>query len=204
MNTAMKSLIAATMIAGLAATTAMAQATYSDHFMTNWDENSDGKVTLEETIARRDAMFAAFDADSDGFLTPEELKTRDQMREEQWKGLAEQGIQPGHPKGGMGQGMNGPGHGQGMGQGWGMRQGQGHGMRQGQGMGYGNDQAMRGQGMGQGMGMRQGQGMGMRQGRGMDTDRDGRVSKAEFAGMSERWFARFDRNADGAIDPRDF
>lgn len=193
MRTLVTKLLATATIVAIAATAASANTAYRDHFLTNWDENGDGKVTIEETIARRDAMFAAFDADSDGFLTPEELKMRDQMRAEQWKGLAEQGIQPGM----HGQGMNGPGKGWGMQQGQGMRHGQGWGMQNGQGMRHGQGQGMA---MRQGMG---GQGMGG-QGRGMDVDRDGRVSKAEFTGMSERWFARFDRNGDKAIDALDF
>lgn len=175
MRTAITKLLAATLIVGFTAPAAFADSGFRDHFMTNWDENSDGKVTIEETMARRDAMFTAFDADSDGFLTPEELKMRDQMRAEAWKNMAAQGIQPGH------MGHQGP------------RQGMG---RHGQGM----HQGMNGHGMG--WAMHQGMGRGM--GRGMDVDHDSRISKTEFVAMSERWFARFDRNGDKAIDANDF
>ncbi|MBK8455836.1 MAG: EF-hand domain-containing protein [Phyllobacteriaceae bacterium] len=177
MNTRMKSLLTAAMIAGFAATVAMAQTNFRDHFMTNWDENADGKVTLEETVARREAMFAAFDANANDVLDADELKMLDEMRANEQADMAAQGVQPGMG-GGMGQGM---GHGQGMGKGM-----------------------MHGQGKGRGFGRGQIGQAGFGERKGMDTNGDGQINKTEFVGMSEGWFARFDRNADGGIDANDF
>lgn len=149
------------------------------HMIDTWDNDADGKVTLEEVKQRRENLFASFDANSDGFIDADEAKMMDEMRENEQKSMQEEGgMMAGHGKG-MGQGMgqgNGPGKGMGMGQGKGMM----------------------GKGM---MGMA---GMGREDHAGMDTDGDGKISKAEFTGQSEAWFKRFDRNGDGAITIADF
>ena len=198
------SIIRMALVAGMSATllasTASAE-TFNEHFMSNWDLNSDGAVTLGEVKERRESVFAAFDANEDGFIDAEERKAMDEMRDNEHASMAEDGIQ--RPSGmGQGQGM-GQGRGQGMGQGHG--QGQGRGMGPGKGMGPGN-------GMGQGMG--QGRGMGgqfqmnaedgMHKGRMIDANGDGKFSRDEFIGMSETWFARLDRSGDGKIDTADF
>lgn len=95
-----------------------------ENFLYSWDVNEDGYVTLEEARDRRDAVFAAFDANEDGILSNEEYAVLDQARDHQ-------------PGQGQGQGLGqGQGAGQGMGKGQG-RMGQGRGMGQGQGMGAG-------------------------------------------------------------------
>ena len=148
------------------------------HMIDTWDNNSDGKVTLEEVKERRDNLFASFDANTDGFIDSEESKMMDEMRENEQKSMQEEG------------GMMG---GQGKMKGQGMGQGKGPGNGIGQGMGKGHGM------MGKGM-----FGMGREDHAGMDTDGDGKISKAEFTGQSEPWFTRFDRDGDGAITAQDF
>lgn len=186
MNTLTKSLLAATVVAGVATTAVFAANLMQDHFLGNWDENSDGKVTIEETTARRAALFTSFDANSDGFLDAGEMAMHDQMRAEQHKQMAENGMmRPGMGRG-YGMGMH---RGPGMGPGYGM--GPRHGMGPGRGMGQGFGPPKMGQAGPGGHRM-------------MDADGDNRISKAEFTGMGERWFARFDRNGDRVIDANDF
>ena len=144
------------------------------HMIDTWDNNADGKVTLEEVKERRENLFASFDANNDGFIDAEESKTMDEMRENEQQSMQEEG--------GM---MGGQGKMQGMGQG------------KGQGMGHGKGKGM----MGGGMGMF---GMGREDHAGMDTDGDGKISKAEFTGQSDAWFKRFDRDNDGAVTTKDF
>ena len=171
--------LAASMLALAPAPAALAAEDFQTHFMSNWDADSDGKVTLQEAQERREAIFAAFDADEDGFLTAPELATMDEMRANEHASMA-------NPPAGRGQGM-----GRGMGQGQGMGMGRGHGMGQGQGMGRG----MRFQATAEG---------GMHNRRMIDANGDGRISKDEFTGMTGRWFARLDANGDGVIDKGDF
>ncbi|MFZ1680459.1 MAG: hypothetical protein WAT70_05520 [Rhizobiaceae bacterium] len=216
MRTFLKSAVATVAVAAMLATTAYAQVPARDHFMTSWDENGDGKVTLQEATNRREALFASFDANENGKFDPEELAAMDDMRDAMRADVGGMG-----PGGGMGRGQDGSmkmGRGMHQGQGWGNQQGQGYGMHQGQG--WGNQQGQGwGQQQGQGWGMRQGQGhnQGMGQGprngmgqaeqgghRMMDTDGDGVITKAEFVGSVETWFARRDRNGDGVIDTNDF
>jgi hypothetical protein len=72
---------------------------FATHFMSSWDADSDGKVTLEEATIRRTDIFASFDADSDGFLTDPELALMEEMRSNQHENV--EGKKQGH---GMGQG----------------------------------------------------------------------------------------------------
>lgn len=252
-----KSIVLATALAsGPMLVPATASNTFQDHLTTNWDENGDGRISLQEVLQRREALFASFDANDDGFLDPGEVKALDDMRRNERQQMRGQAMMPG-PGGPMGQGprqgmggpmqanqQNGPcpgggqmrGHGgpgmqqQGYGYGhgpmgqhmqggpqygqwnapWmGQRPMHGQGWQGGPGMhqGYGYGQGMQQQGYGNGPGPRgpgMGQGMQPGMGRMMDADRDGKISKAEFVNMGERWFARFDRNGDGMIDSRDF
>ena len=85
------------------------------------------------------------------------------------------------------------------------------GIERPRGMGKGNGQGMgmgpgKGRGMGQGMGggFRMKAEGGMHDGRMIDADGDGRFSREEFVGMSERWFARLDTDGDGRISEADF
>lgn len=239
-----KSLVLATaLVAGTAMVPASAENAFSSHLMQNWDENGDGKVTLQEVLQRREALFASFDANEDGFLDPAEMKSLDEMRQTERQQMGGQGMMSGQ-RGQMGQGPR-----QGMGkqmhanqqngqqpcanggqmrrQGWqggpGMQRGYGQGqMGHGMGQQYGQQQygqwnapwtrhaPMRGPGWQGGPGMPRGYGPGQMgqagqgMGRMMDANGDGKISKAEFVSMGERWFARFDRSGDGAIDASDF
>ena len=80
------------------------------HMIDTWDNNADGKVTLEEVKERRENLFASFDANNDGFIDAEESKTMDEMRENEQKSMQEEGGM----MGGQGK-MQGMGHGKGKG-----------------------------------------------------------------------------------------
>jgi len=78
-----------------AATPGLAQSQNpGEHFITNWDGDGDGAVTLEEATTRRGDIFVTFDADENGFLSAEEYTQFDaaragdqaQMRQGQGKG----------------------------------------------------------------------------------------------------------------------
>ena len=105
-----------------------------ENFVTNWDYDDDGKVTLAEVLERRGDLFVSFDDNEDGDLTPEEFANHDQMRDAMWemRDEARDGMAPGQ----------GRGQGQGMGQQQGRGQGQGMGRQQGQGR---TDMSQRGQ-----------------------------------------------------------
>lgn len=182
--------VLAGMTAAMMSTAAYAE-TFREHFMTNWDLDSDGAVTLEEVRERRDSVFAAFDTNEDGFIDAEERKAMDEMRDIEHASMAEEGIE--RPRG-MGQGK-----GQGMGQG----HGNGHGMGQGMGRGHGMGQGM-GKGRGMGGNFQMNAEAGMHEGRMIDTNGDGKFSHDEFVGMSEQWMARLDVNGDGRISDQDF
>jgi len=108
----------------LIATSASAQ-TFREHFMTNWDLDSDGIVTLEEVKERRADVFAAFDGNEDGFIDQEERAAMNEMRDNEHAEMAEEGIE--RPRG-MGQGQ---GLGRGMGMGGGFRSNAEGGMHDG-------------------------------------------------------------------------
>ncbi len=67
--------------AALAAAPALAQTQMpGEHFITNWDADADGAVTLDEATARRGDIFVTFDADEDGALSAEEYVQFDAAR----------------------------------------------------------------------------------------------------------------------------
>jgi hypothetical protein len=198
-----KRAIIATSLFALAATVSAALAAsgdYKAHFMNNWDLDGDGAVTLSEVKERRQNVFAAFDANDDGYIDAKERTAMDDMRRTEHASMGDDNMKL-------------PRHGQGRGH------GMGHGMGGNNGNGFGPGKGM---GQGQGMGKGQGMGMGMHQGgqmhgafrmnaearmhnaRMIDADGDGRFSRDEFVGMSERWMARLDTDGDGAITQGDF
>ncbi|MBV6638128.1 MAG: EF-hand domain-containing protein [Mameliella sp.] len=65
------------------------------HFAENWDLDGDGKVTAKEAAERRANVFAAFDANEDGFLDAEEYVLFDKARE------ADMAAQGNHGRGAM-------------------------------------------------------------------------------------------------------
>lgn len=68
------------------------------HFIENWDQDSDGAVTLAELAEKRENVFASFDSNEDGMLDAEEYALFDEAR-------ANDQAQIG---GGHGKGKNGP------------------------------------------------------------------------------------------------
>ncbi len=103
----------------LSAATAFAQGTGPGaHFITNWDQDADGIVTLDEATTKRGDLFTSFDADEDGKLSAEEYAAFDEMR------AADQAQMKEEMGAGMGQGKgNGKGKGGGMGHGMGGEEG---------------------------------------------------------------------------------
>lgn len=99
----------------LLTTAALAQTqTPGGHFITKWDADSNGAVSLEEATSKRGDIFTTFDADEDGKLSSEEYDLFDEARandqaqmgmgngQGQGKGKAK-GHGKGHGKGGMGE-----------------------------------------------------------------------------------------------------
>lgn len=128
-------ILSATVLA-LALPLAASAVTPGENFLTNWDYDGDGQVTLEEVLERRGDLFDGFDADENGFLSAEELADHNAMRD------AMQDSQDRPTWGGQAQGFaRGPGAygGQGMGQrpAWGGQRG---GMMGPQGYGYAQPQ----------------------------------------------------------------
>lgn len=149
------------------------------NFITNWDGDGNGAVSLAEVTERRSDLFVTFDENEDGMLDATELATMDDMSTDMRASMQDERPQ---------------GHGQGQGKGMGQGKGQGNGMGKGQGGGKGQGQRM-GKGQGQG---------GQHDHASLDTDGDGLVSKAEFVGSADTWFAQKDRNQDGVITSDDF
>jgi hypothetical protein len=108
-----------TTLAALAMTAALSGAAWAQqgnpgqHFLDQWDADSDGSVTPAEVAAKRSEVFAMFDQDEDQTLS-----------------AAEWALVDDHMSMEMGQGKDGHGKGMGMGHGKGM----GHGMGMGRGM----------------------------------------------------------------------
>jgi len=112
----MQRLLSLTAALALLAGAAQAQTVIpGDQFMTQWDLDSDGQVTLAEAREQRGNIFDMFDADSNGRYSDDEIKGIDEHKLAQ----LEAGMGPGHqlpdgmaPPAGRGKG---PGNGQGMG-----------------------------------------------------------------------------------------
>ncbi|ATG49026.1 calcium-binding protein [Celeribacter ethanolicus] len=142
-------------------------------FMTNWDLNEDGQVTLAEVRERRGDLFYMFDEDEDGKLNDAEYATFDETRAmDREMHLEEYGT------------TMGPGQGQGLGQGG---QAQGQGPRGPRAFAAGIDSVQASMTR-----------------KANDLNRDGVVTRAEFVGNGDQWFARMDRNRDGVVTLGDF
>lgn len=77
----MKRLTLTTLLSLTLASTALAQDQFpGSHFVTNWDADSNGAVSLQEATTRRDDIFTTFDADEDGKLSADEYDMFDQAR----------------------------------------------------------------------------------------------------------------------------
>jgi hypothetical protein len=172
-----------TTLAALAMTAALSGAAWAQqgnpgqHFLEQWDADSDGSVTPAEVAAKRSEVFAMFDQDEDQTLSAAE-----------WALVAD------HMSMEMGQGMDG--------QGQGMGQGMGHGSGQGMRMGKG-----KGMGKGMGMGGMAGPGQAVHEGMTPafnDADGDGIVTLAEFDAASVKLFPLMDADGDGAVTAADF
>ena len=59
---------------------AQAQDSAAQKFMSNWDLNGDGAIPLAEARQMRENIFAAFDTDENGRLSPEEYDMFDAAR----------------------------------------------------------------------------------------------------------------------------
>jgi len=71
-----------------------------DDFITNWDGDENGVVTLAEVIEMRENLFVTFDEDGDGMISAEEYIAFDAARAE---GQAYEGISNGgHGKAAVG------------------------------------------------------------------------------------------------------
>lgn len=75
---------------------AVAEGEPGSHFIENWDQNSDGVVTLAELKERRGDVFYAFDSDENGFLNADEYSYFDEARRVDMEGQGE------HAQGKMG------------------------------------------------------------------------------------------------------
>ncbi len=176
-----KTMTAAVIPALFVAGVAIAQAAPSSPpFIAEWDQSGDGQVTLAEIRSRRGDIFAMFDADENGRLEGEELKTMADTATAQRAVRAESRA----AMQGMAQGM-----GQGMGQ----------GQRQGRGPGDGRGQ---GQGPGKGQGEGQGQGMGGLHAAGQTPTAP--IDRDAFLALSQTQFQRMDRNGDEVVTAADF
>ncbi|SFJ91125.1 hypothetical protein [Celeribacter neptunius] len=154
-------------------------------FMTNWDTDENGQVTLAEVRERRGDLFYMFDADEDGRLNDEEYATFDETRAmDREMHLEEYGISAG-PGAGLGRGQGGPG-------------------AQGQGFARQAQQSQKGPGNGQrfAAGIDQVQNSMTRKAN--DLNGDGVVTREEFIDNGNQWFARMDRNRDGVVSLQDF
>ncbi len=81
----MKTLIAATAVSALLATSAFAaggdKGTPGAGFLDEWDMNADGQVTSDDVSSRRSDIFVSFDADDNGVLDAAEYAFFDNARE---------------------------------------------------------------------------------------------------------------------------
>ena len=71
-------LTAAIIAFGFAASAQQGQS--GSHFIENWDLDEDGQVSLAEATERRSDVFASFDSDDNGVLSPGEYDLFDEAR----------------------------------------------------------------------------------------------------------------------------
>lgn len=77
----MKTLTLVATLAALTALPALAEnQTPGSHFVTNWDTDENGSVSLDEATTRRGDIFTTFDADEDGLLSEAEYALFDEAR----------------------------------------------------------------------------------------------------------------------------
>jgi Ca2+-binding EF-hand superfamily protein len=76
----MQNKLACAICVALLASTAQAQDSAQEKFMTNWDLNGDGEIPLAEALEMRTNIFAAFDSNQDGALSDEEYDMFDAAR----------------------------------------------------------------------------------------------------------------------------
>ncbi len=76
----MKTITTATVTAALFATALAAQTAPGAGFLTGWDLDENGSVSLAEIVERRGDVFYTFDADHDGVITAEEYVAFDEAR----------------------------------------------------------------------------------------------------------------------------
>lgn len=166
--------LAALCMAALATPTIAQQGGGMMAFVSEWDMNGDGVVTLDDFATRRGDQFEMFDLNGDGGIDAEEQANMAQT-------IA---------------GMQEVNHG---GQGHGQGQGQGRGQGQGQGQGQGNGQGQMGGQRGPGPRIHAAMTAAY-----ADTDHDGVIARAEWEAATARLFADLDANGDGQMGPGDF
>jgi|LGOV01.1.fsa_nt_gb Ca2+-binding EF-hand superfamily protein len=102
----MKTLITATALTALLATTAFASGNGGGNpgagFLDEWDTNGDGQVTVEDVASRRSDVFVSFDADDNGILDAEEYAFFDEARATSHDGEEEKGGHGGERKAAVG------------------------------------------------------------------------------------------------------
>ncbi|RYH08767.1 EF-hand domain-containing protein [Tropicimonas sp. IMCC6043] len=84
--------VAAVSTGALVAQTAEAPFEPGVNFLTNWDADEDGRITLEELQSRRDDLFAGFDENEDGVLNADEFAVLDQTRRDSMQRPADRGT----------------------------------------------------------------------------------------------------------------
>ncbi|RLL71429.1 hypothetical protein [Paenirhodobacter hankyongi] len=174
----MQRLLSLTAALALLAGAAQAQTvTPGEQFMTQWDLDGNGEVSLAEAREQRGNIFDMFDTDSNGSYSEEEIKGMDEHKLAQ----LEAGMGPGHQ---MPDGMTPP-----------AGRGPGKGPGNGQGMGPGRQQGA----VGQGLTRPAEDGLRM-----FDANRDGTITRDEFIAGTDVWFAMRDRNRDGVLTTADF
>ena len=93
-------LTAAIIAFGFAASAQQGQS--GSHFIENWDLDEDGQVSLAEATERRSDVFASFDSDDNGVLSPGEYDLFDEARANDMKENGQgQGKGKGNPANGM-------------------------------------------------------------------------------------------------------
>ena len=87
-----KYVLTAAMAVALGMTSGMAMAEHhegGDHkggkMMERIDTDGDGKISKAEFMAKHEEKFTQMDKNSDGFLTPEEIKEAHESMKEKWK-----------------------------------------------------------------------------------------------------------------------